>query len=156
MLILVGGYFILRPEFCDGLPRDIGACDRDRPAYTGDSCREVAQEWGTHLDERVAEVISGPSSSGGKGRSVLLYDAEILVTQLANKHMRDAGITPLCERDDFLATGAAQLSTSVREEVGGVMYEGNPVVSYEEWHLRLQELVGLILGEPDQPYEPAP
>jgi hypothetical protein len=70
--------------------------------------------------------------------------------------MRDAGITPLCDQHEFLATAEARLSESVREEVGDVMYEGDPIASYEEWHLRLQEWGELMLSDPDQPYEPAP
>ena len=62
--------------------------------------------------------------------------------------MRDAGITPLCDQHEFLATAEARLSESVREEVGDVMYEGDPIASYEEWHLRLQEWVKADVERP--------
>lgn len=117
-VLILGAFYLLRPHTCHGLPRDIGACDGDRPTYAGDNCQEVAKEWGSHFDERVAQVIAGPDTSGGKGRSSRLYEAETLVSQLANRHMRHEGIIAACARDEFLATGEAQHSASVREQVG--------------------------------------
>lgn len=150
----VGAYFVLRPSSCDGLPREIGACDNTRPVYSGETCEAVAAEWGAHLNERALAVIEGPAVANGKAMSSRLYDVETLVSQLANKHMRDSALTPQCEPEAFFLTGESQLSPEVVERVGGIMYEGNPTVEYEEWRIRLQEWITLILTNPHEAYAP--
>lgn len=152
LLVGLAAYFVLRPDFCDGLPREIGACSNDRPSYEGATCDQVAAEWGEQLDERVAEVIAQAAASDRKGASSSLYDAEILVTQLANKHMRDRSITGDCEPDGFMTIGERQFSELVVENVGNVIYDGDPKVPYEEWRERIVANVELILSQPDVPY----
>jgi hypothetical protein len=154
LLLGIGAYFVLRPDFCDGLPREIGACNSDRPSYEGATCDQVAAEWGEHLDKRVAEVIAQAAASERKGASFSLYSAEVLVTQLANKHMRDLSITGDCESDRFMAIGEQQLSEVATENVGNVMYDGDPRVPYEDWRERVEANVQLILSQPDAPYAP--
>jgi hypothetical protein len=153
-LVGIAAYFLLRPDSCNGLPREIGACNSDRPSYEGETCDQVAAEWGEHLDQRVAEVIAQAAASDRKGESSSLYSAEILVTQLANKHMRDHFITGDCESHRFMAIGEQQLSEQVRENVGHVMYDDDPTVRYEEWRERIEANVELILSQPDVPYAP--
>lgn len=153
-LVGLAAYFVFRPDFCDGLPREIGACSSDRPSYEGATCDQVAAEWGEHLDERAAEVLAQAAGSDHKGASSSLYDVEILVTQLANKHMRDLSITGDCEADRFMTIGEQQFSELVVENVGNVIYDGDPKVLYEEWRERVVANVELILSQPDVPYAP--
>ena len=152
-LVVVGGYFLARPDSCDGIPREMGACSADRPSYVGSNCDEVAVEWGDQLNERVIAVINGPAAAGGEGRSVRLRTAEILVTQLANKHLRDTGLTPNCDADTFMSLGEDEFSELLVQQVGSIMYEGSPTVEYDEWRQRVRDFVELILLEPDVPYE---
>ncbi len=142
---VVVGLLALRPDSCDGLPRSIGACDSDRPEFTGTTCQEVALEWGTEMNERVLTVIGSPETVRGQSWSSRLYDVETLVSQLANLHMRETGLTPDCDAGDFLTRGAMMFSDEVREDVGDFMYDGNPVVEYEEWKSRLVGWVDLML-----------
>lgn len=125
-----------------------------RRAYSGTTCDEVAREWGTQLDERVISVIEGPAAARGQGRSSRLYDAEVLAIQLANKHLRDNGLTPSCDVDRFLSQGESEFSSQTATGVGLIMYEGDPVASYDEWLERQLEFVALIMMEPDTPYAP--
>lgn len=148
--VATGLHFALRPDFCDGLPREMGACSRSRPQFSGTTCAEVGSEWGRQLDERVMPLIERPFS----GVSSKLLDAEILTIQLANQHMRDNGITPHCSVAVFFSAGEAQLSEALKSEVGDLVYEGNPVVSYLEWQERSIDMVELILSIPDAPYNP--
>lgn len=145
-VILAGLLYVSRPESCDGLPRSIGACDPDRPQFEGQTCVDVSREWGSELDQQALEVLRGPEIAGGQARSSRLYDAETLVSQLANSHMRELGLTSQCEVASFLATGESQFSGEVREGVGSIMYDGDPMVGYEEWRSRLEGWISLILS----------
>ena len=150
LIVAVAGvvtYFALRPTHCDGLPREMGACSSDRPSYEGTTCLEVARDWGMHMDERVLEVINGPEARRGQARSSLLVDAEILVTQLANFHMRPSRMSAECSPEEFLEVGEAEFSAELREKVGDVMWDGNPVVDYQDWRERLKTYLPLIFGE---------
>lgn len=149
----VGLYFLLRPEYCDGLPRSYGACSADRPTFSGDTCDEVAVEWGWQLDQRVLQVVDGPPSQGGESRSSRLLNAEGLTTGLANKHLRDNRLTPTCQVDEFMAAGESQFSERLVKEVGSVMYEGSPVVDYSQWRERIVDRVSTILADPHAPYQ---
>lgn len=156
MAAIVGGVALtLRSDYCDGLPRSIGACSSDRPAFNGRTCDAVAVEWGRQLDNRVIAILEGPTSVGDKSRSSLLLDAETLTTQLANKHMRDTGLTASCSVEAFLNVGESEFSATARREVGSLMFEASPVVDYETWRNRLEELVTVILAQPFAPYDPA-
>lgn len=151
---VLAAYFVLRPDSCDGLPRDIGACSSNRPTYSGTSCAEVAEEWGKQLDTRVVAIINGPADAQGKGRSSRLLDVDILTTQLANKYLRDTGLTAQCQTEEFLATGEAQFSQQTKDGVGLIMFEGEPEVEYSEWRGRLEQFIDSILSDPDLPYAP--
>ncbi|HKZ29097.1 MAG TPA: hypothetical protein VJ482_05590 [Acidimicrobiia bacterium] len=54
----------------------------------------------------------------------------------------------------FLTAGEAEFSDRIRNEVGTIMFEGSPVVDYDEWRQRLAGLVARILADPDLPYAP--
>lgn len=148
-----GLYLWLRPDFCDGLPREMGGCDGDRPNFSGQTCDEVALEWGRQLDERVVAVIDGSHTRRGQSQSVLLHNVETVTSQLANKHLRDSGLAPQCDVDRFFTLGEEQFSDELRSSVGPIMYQGNPVTDYEEWSGRARWWVDLILSEPDLPYD---
>lgn len=152
-LILVGSgaYLALRPEFCDGIPRQMGGCDSDRPEFDGATCGEVAKEVAGELNARIPPLFTGPDGVRGEGRSVRLYNVETLVFLRANIHMRDSGLAPDCDVDAFLSTVEAGLSGEVKDGVGNIMYEAMPVVEYEEWRERLTELVELIFTDPHLP-----
>ena len=141
------GYFAVRPTHCDGLPREMGACSPNRPSYEGATCLEVAREWGAHMDERVLDVINGPEARRGQARSSLLVDAEILVTQLANFHMRPTRMTTGCTPTEFLEVGEVEFSAELRDKVGSVMWDGNPPVDYQDWRTRLETYLPLIFGK---------
>jgi hypothetical protein len=68
--------------------------------------------------------------------------------------MRDLSITGDCESDRFMAIGEQQLSEVATENVGNVMYDGDPRVPYEDWRERVEANVQLILSQPDAPYAP--
>jgi hypothetical protein len=53
-----------------------------------------------------------------------------------------------------LTAGEAEFSDRIRNEVGTIMFEGSPVVDYDEWRQRLAGLVARILADPDLPYAP--
>lgn len=147
-------YFGLRSDQCDGLPREIGACAGNRPTYAGATCDSVGSEWGAQLNERVEDALDGSVQRRGASDSVLLLDAEILTIQLANKHLRDTGLIADCDANDFLRVAESQFSDRARSEVGRIMYEGSPIVGYDDWLARLQGHVELIFSDRSSPYQP--
>lgn len=113
----------------------------------------MAEEWGRHLDNKVAVILDSPDGASGKSQSVLLFDAEILTIQLANKHLRDSALTANCEVDRFLQIAEGQFADTTVNGIGDIMYQGNPVVDYDEWTDRLRAHIEVILSEPDIPYD---
>jgi len=68
--------------------------------------------------------------------------------------MRESGITSVCEVEEFLGREEAELSPRTSNEVGSVIFDGNPEVEYSEWRARLHGWVELMMTDPETPDNP--
>lgn len=118
---------------CDGIAAEMGGCGEDLPAFTADDCDGVAREWGRQIDSQVRAIISGPDAVDGEARSVRIKQAAVLLSALAGRHLDDVGVRAQCDATEFLEIGEGEFSDELRERVGGAMFDGEPVVPYEEW-----------------------
>lgn len=132
---------------CDGVSSEVGGCTATRHEYKGSTCDEVAKEWAAVLDESVLAVINGPDSVGDQGRSVLMRQAMIITTVDADQHLESLDLAGGCDAPSFLATAEPLLSPELRARVGGAMYDGEPVVGYQEWLDGVGKVVAIIEDE---------
>jgi hypothetical protein len=133
---------------CDDVSSEVGGCDPGRHEYLGATCDEVAKEWAAVLDEAVLGVIDGPDSVDDEGRSVRLRQAIVITTIDADQHLESLDLAAGCNAEAFLATAEPLLSADLRTKVGGAMYDGDPLVPYEEWLADVRKVVAVI--EADQ------
>ena len=135
------------PEICDGMAAEMGGCDDDLPSFTADSCGGAAREWGRLVDAQVLDIISGPEAVDGDGRSVRLKQAVVLLSTLAGRHLDEVGIRDRCDSEPFVEVPEAEFSDELRAQVGSAMFDGAPVVSYEEWLLDVARIATMIEDE---------
>lgn len=135
------------PEICDGMAAEMGGCDEDLPSFTSDSCDGAAREWGRLVDAHVLDIISGPEAVDGEGRAVRLKQAVVLLSALAGRHLDEVGIRDRCDSEPFVEVAEAEFSDTLRAQVGSAMFDGAPVVSYEEWLLDVARIATTIEDE---------
>jgi len=129
---------------CDGIGAGLGGCDSNLPEFSATDCVGVAQEFGTALDERTLAVITGPEAVDGNARSVRLTHAMVLVSDLANRHLRATGLHADCDVPEFMGAAEAEFSSELRDSVGAFLYDGRPPATYDEWLEQLNRNIVVI------------
>ena len=132
---------------CDGITAEVGGCDEDRPAYTGTTCAELAREWGDEVDRRLTGVIDGPGFVDGKAKSARQTDVLVLASTRLSMYMDRTGLLDSCDLPEFLPIAEAQFTDKLREGVGSIIYDGDPVVSYEKWRADMARFIAVIDGD---------
>ena len=127
------GQSVPNPTVCDGVTSDAGGCTTERHEFTGTTCDELAREWGTFVDKLVVALLSGPQDVGGQGRSVRLKQAVVITTVDMNERMRDLSLRAECDVEGVMRVAEPMFSAALRSGVGGAMYDGEPVVPYNDW-----------------------
>jgi len=132
------------PAVCDGIPADLGGCSSARPNFAGSTCRELAGEWGRHVDRQVVAVINGPEDAEGKKRSVRVSDALVLSSIVAGMRLDELGLLASCDVPEFLQAAKAQFSDQLKAGVGSVLFDGSPIATDREWEAALVRAIGII------------
>jgi len=140
------------PSICNQIPVDFGGCDPDRPVFAGSTCPELAAQWGRDIDKRIVAVIRGPADQNGKAKSARNIDALVLSSMVLRMRLDELGIRASCGLDKFWPIAEQQFSGQLRSGAGAIMWDGNPVVRFDDWAARAKDIVGMI--EKDLP--PAP
>jgi hypothetical protein len=131
------------PEFCDGIPAEIGGCAPDRPVFAGDTCDGLAREWGRVVDTRVAAIIDGPPELDGKGRGVRVSDALVLASVLVGGRMHELGLLDACDAPEFLPVARSEFSDDLESRVLTVLYDGDPA-TLADWEFFLARAIDVI------------
>lgn len=134
---------------CDGITAEVGGCDEDQPAYTGTTCAELAREWGDEVDRRLTGVIDGPGVVDGKAKSARQTDVLVLTSSRLSMYMDRTGLLDSCDLPEFLPIAEAEFTDKLREGVGSIIYDGDPVVRYEEWRADMERFIAVIDGDDD-------
>jgi hypothetical protein len=129
---------------CGGISSQAGGCDPNRHIFVESTCDDLAREWATVVDGRIVGIIDGPEDVGGEARSVRLKQAVVGATIDVNGRMRALDIRVDCNAEAFLDVAEAELSPSLKAGVGSVMYDGDPVVGYQEWLADVERSVRMI------------
>lgn len=141
-----------QPSICAGIPADLGGCAADRHTFTGGSCVELAAEWAGVLDKAVIAILDGPAAVNGDARSSRLRQVLVVVTSDMNTRLRALGLADECDAPQFMATAEPLFTARLREGVGAALFDGDPVLTYQDW----LDDVGKVLGVIDDGESPAP
>jgi hypothetical protein len=133
-----------QPPICDGISANMGGCDEDQPTYTGATCPELAREWGDEVDRRLSAVIDGPATVDGEAKSVQQTQVLVLTSTRLSMYMDRTGLLDSCDVPEFLPIAEEEFSEKLREGVGSIIYDGEPVVSYEEWLAGVEKFIAVI------------
>lgn len=129
---------------CDGISAELGGCD-ELPVFSGETCDDVAVEFGAHLDEAAVGIIEGPAGVGGEARSSRLKQVMGLLAVLAERRLDAVGAE--CDPADFRATAEGEFSQELRDGVRTAMFDGEPVVTYAEWLADLDQSLRVLEPE---------
>jgi hypothetical protein len=143
-LLVAGCMGSAEPSSCDGISARAGGCDEDQPTYSGTTCAELAREWGDEVDRRLAVVIDGPAVVDGEAKSARQTSVLVLASTRLSMYMDGAGLLDSCDLPEFLPIAEQQFSDKLREGVGSIIYDGEPVVSYEEWPTDAKRYINVI------------
>ena len=132
---------------CDGISSDAGGCTADRHSFAATTCADVAREWAVVLDKAVIAVLDGPADVGGEARSVRLKRAQVIVSSDMNNHLRRLGIRDRCDVPEFMAAAEPLFSQGLRARIGTAMFDGNPVMTYQDWLVDVRKVAGVIDGD---------
>jgi hypothetical protein len=133
-----------QPAVCDGVPADMGGCSSARPVFAGSTCRELAEEWGSHVDRQVLAVIDGPPEADGKQRSVRISDALVLSSIVAGMRLDQLGLLADCDVPEFVPAAKAQFSDELRAGIGSALFDGNPMATEQDWEDALVRAIRII------------
>lgn len=140
--------------FCDGISADFGGCSPDRPQYAGTSCSDLALEWGHDVDRRIVGLMNGPAGVEGKARSVRNTDVLVLTSLVVTYRLDALGLRASCNMDEFWPIARQQFSAEVKAGAGSILWDADPVVPFEDWLARANEIVAMI--DDPLPGSPAP
>ena len=143
-LFVAGCMGSAEPTSCDGISARAGGCDEDQPTYNGTTCAELAREWGDEVDRRLSTVIDGPAVVDGEAKSARQSSVLVLASTRLSMYMDGAGLLESCDLPEFLPIAEEQFSDKLREGVGSIIYDGEPVVSYEEWLADAERYIRVI------------
>lgn len=135
------------PTMCDGIPAEMGGCGSQRPTYQGTTCEELGSEWGQHVDARLRAVIDGPAQVDDKQRSVLIQNELVLATTTVGLRLQKLGLLNTCKVAIFLPAAEREFSDTLKSKIGAVLYDGNPIATYEQFHAEVEYVLG-VLDEP--------
>jgi hypothetical protein len=79
------------------------------------------------------EILDGPADVGQQGKSVRLKQAVVITTVDLNERMRDLGLRAECDVDGVIRVAESVFSPGLKAKVGGAMYDGDPIVTYNDW-----------------------
>ena len=132
------------PSICNEIPSTFGGCDPDRPVYAGSTCPELAAEWGRDIDRRIVAVIRGPAVANGNAKSARNVDTLVLSSMVLRMRLDELGIRASCGLDEFWPIAEQQFSTDLRSGAGAILWDGDPVVTFDDWAVRAKDIVGMI------------
>jgi hypothetical protein len=58
--------------------------------------------------------------------------------------MRELGIVQSCDMPEFLAAAEPQFSQRLRSGVGAALFDGDPVMTYQDWVADVKKVVRMI------------
>ena len=140
------------PSICNEIPSTFGGCDPDRPVFAGSTCQELAAEWGRDIDKRIVAVIHGPADASGNAKSARNVDALVLSSMVVRMRLDELGIRRSCGLDTFWPIADQQFSADLRSGAGAILWDGDPIVPFDDWAARAKDIVGMI----EKDLSPAP
>ena len=135
------------PTVCDGVSSEMGGCTLERHDYTATTCDEVAAEWAALVDRQIIATLDGPAVVDGEAHSSRLKTVLVISAVDADAHIETLGLAAPCDVDAFLAIAEPRFTDDLRSRVGAAMYDGEPVVSYEEWLADVEAVLGVLRPE---------
>jgi hypothetical protein len=130
-------------QICDGIPADAGGCDNP-PVYVGTTCEALGAEWGKHVNDRLLEIIDGPIAVDGARQSSRILAFQILATVRLARHLDRIGLLGGCSAADILSGADKEFSAELRDSIGGVLYDGEPVATWEEFEASAAKALGVL------------
>jgi hypothetical protein len=112
--------------------------------YTGTTCTELAREWGHEVDGRISAIIDGPDVVDGLTKSAQNTDALVQASTALSVHMDHIGILDECDMPEFLPIAEREFSDKVRAEAGSILYDSDPVATYDDWYANMQTILRVI------------
>jgi hypothetical protein len=135
----------------------IGACSTApaatpfRPtitAFQATTCDDLASEFAAIGDPAMRSVIDGPKQIADERQSVLVKKMEGLLVLAVTEQAREAGVIAQCSMPEWLQRAERGFSDELRQSIGSVAYDGNPVIDYQAWLLELNhDLVANGMGK---------
>jgi hypothetical protein len=140
------------PSICDGIPADMGGCSQQRPVYAGDTCEEVAAEWGTAIETLMTPILDEPAVVDDQQRSSRILGANIVASVTAATHLDEIGLLGTCRSEAFVAAAEAGFSAGFRGRILNVLYDGQPVATWDQFRSELTRGISIIdVSEPASP-----
>lgn len=133
-----------QPVACGGIPADFGGCSSARPVFLGSTCAEIGAEWGESVDRGVLAVIRGPATVNGQQRSTRVSDVLVLASIVAGMRLDTLGLLATCDTPEFLNAARPRFSADLLDGIGGVLFDGSPVATTEDWERLLVRAIGII------------
>jgi len=119
----------------------------ETPVYAGTTCAELAQEWGEEVDRRVTGIIDGPDVVNGQAKSARNTHALVLASTAMSEHMNHLGLLNECDMPEFLPIAEQEFSEQLRAEAGTILYDSEPVATYNDWHTNMESILLVIDSE---------
>jgi len=82
---------------------------------------------------RALEVLGG-----------ILLPIMVLTSLVVTKRLDALGLRASCTMDEFWPIALQQFSVEVKDGAGGILFDGSPVVSFDDWLVRAKQVVGMI------------
>ena len=114
------------------------------PVYTGTTCAGLAHEWGEEVDRRITAIIDGPDVVTDLGKSAQNIQALTLASTALSMHMDGLGLLNECDMPEFLPIAEQEFSDKLRANAGAILYDGDPVATYDDWYSDMQRFLGVI------------
>jgi hypothetical protein len=131
------------PTVCAGVGATVGGCDANQPVFSGDTCDEVAREFGVQLDERLRPILAGADVVDGEHKSVRRAHAEILLVSRVKEYLRSDDVALQCAPEEFLDAAEEEFSAELIETAGQHLFASEPR-PYSEWREDLLRTLGAI------------
>ena len=136
------------PTSCNGITSEVGGCDPGLPTFAGTTCEAIADEYGAAIDTATVAVINGPRELEGERQSVRLTDAAFLITNLATNRMIELDLLEDCTMPAFLDRASTKFSETHTAQVGTVMADNDPPVTYDDWLTFLTQTLSALGSRP--------
>lgn len=117
-------------------------------AFQATTCDDLATEFAAIGDPALRSVIDGPKQIADERQSVLVKKLEGLLVLAVTEQAREAGVIAQCSMPEWLQRAERGFSDELRQTIGSVAYDGNPVIDYQAWLLELnRDLVANGMGK---------